>query len=366
MKKIIIAIIILIIIGIGVGGGVINQNSEKIKIGAVISLTGFAAPWGEYSRNGINLAVDEINRNGGIDGRKVEVIIEDDHTEGKDAVLAYNKLLSVDRVDAVIGGTFDFTAQPLLPLAESNKIALISPSNFRIPGSFELNDHSFVMLTNFSKVIRKLEAYVKKENVKKLAVIHFQSGFGNEIAKTLDLVMKEAGQEGIVNEEYAQIGNNDFKTAIAKLKAKNVDTVFLDMVDNDPVNFLTQAKQLNFRPRVIGYSGITDSFTRMEDKTLLEGVVILNWEISSEKFREIYFNKYASEPAKSADKSYAAVYVLVNAIAKTSSRDEVAKYIKDNTFKILGNDIKFTDDHTVENIDVEIGVIKDGQFVKVE
>ena len=363
MKKIIIAIVIVALVAIGISTANNKGSNETIKIGATVSLTGFAAPWGEYAKNGLQLAVKNINEKGGIKGKKVELIIEDDHTDGKDAVTAYNKLVSLDKVQGVIGGVFDFTAQPLIPLAQSNKLTLIS-KNFRIAGGFDLNDQSFVMLPDFSKVIRELKGYIQKENIKNLAVVHFQSTFGNEIAKTLDAVMKENGQKGIVNEEYAKIGDNNFRTTIAKLKSQGVEAVFLDMVGNDPVNFLVQSKQLGFKPKFISYNGVTDSFAEETDKSLLEGIVILNWEISSSEFTKLYKAEYNLEPTKSADKYFDAVYVLANAIANSSDQTQVASYISKNSFTTPNGTLKFTSDHAVETVPVEIQVIKSGVAVK--
>jgi branched-chain amino acid transport system substrate-binding protein len=362
MNKIIISIICLIVAISLVFGIAKNKPKEgnPIRIGAVISLTGFAAPWGEYGKNGINLAVKNINEKGGINGRKVEVIFEDDHTDPKDSVSAYNKLVSIDKVDGVIGSVFDFTTQPLLPLALSNKVTLISPSNFRIEGAFDLNQQSFVMLPDFNKVIRELKNYLSGSKVKNLAVVHFQSGFGKEIAKTLDGVMKENGQTGIIDEEYATIGGNDFRTTITKLKSQKVEAVFLDMVGDDPKNFLVQAKQLGFKPIIISYNGISDAFANEKDKSLLEGVVILNWEVNSQEFTSMYKAAYTIEPTKSADKYFDAVYVLANGIANSADKSEVATYISKTTFTTPNNKIIFTKDHSVESIPVKINIIEKG------
>ena len=367
MKKILWSIAGVVIIGLLVVS-IYRQEKKNIdnpiKIGAVISLTGFAAPWGEFGKNGMELAVKNINDAGGINGRMVELRIEDDRTDGKQAVSSYNKLVSVDGVDGVIGGVFDFTALPIIPLAKNNNTALISPSNFRIVGGFDLNDQSFVMMTDFNKVLKQLDSYIKKEGIKKLAVVHFQSSWGNEIAKTLDSVMKENGSNGIVDEGYAKIGDNDFRTIITKLKSQKVEAVFLDMVGNDPINFLSQSKELGFNPKIISYNGVTDSFAQEKDKSLLNGIIVLNWEISSPEFTKIYQDKYGVIPTKSADKYFTAVYVMANAIANSQDKAGVASYISSNTFSTPNGLIKFNSDHVVENIPIEIEVIKGGERVK--
>ncbi len=367
-KKIIWSVIVIVVIAIIISvvrkqGHAPVSQSEPIRVGAVLSLTGFASPWGEYGKNGINAAVKRINMQGGIHGRPVQVTIEDDHTDGKQAVSAFNKLQSIDKVQGVIGGVFDFTAQPVLPLAKNSQLAFISPSNFRIAGGFDLNSQSFVMMTDFSTVIRKLTEYLSQDKLKKLAVIHFKSTFGNEIAKTLDTVMKEQKKGAIVDEAYTQIGNNDFKTTIIKLKSQGIDTVFLDMVGNDPLSFLTQAKALGFAPTIITYNGTLDSFTNEKDKSLLENVVILNWEVTSPQFTSIYKDEYGIPPTKSADKFFDAVYVMATAIANSSDMTKVASYIESHSVSTPNTTITFTQNHTVSSTQVEVQVIKNGQLV---
>lgn len=359
---IVIAAIILVVRG--TSGPTQPTSKEPIRIGAVLSLTGFAAPWGEYAKNGINLAVKNINANGGIDGRLVAVTIEDDHTDGKEAVSAYNKLQSIDKVQGVIGGVFDFTAQPLIPLAVSNKQVFISPSNFRIEGGLELNEQSFVMRTDFSTTLRALQEYMAAHPMKKLAVVHFKSAFGNEIAKTFQAVNKELGRGDIVDESYNEIGANDFRTTIVKLKSQGVDGVFLDMVGNDPINFLTRAKELGFAPTIMTYNGTLDSFANDKDKVLLENVVILNWEVTSPVFVDMYQKEYGIPPTKSADKYFDAVYVMAEAIAKNQDQSKVALYIQANSFVTPNSTVTFTQNHTVPSNLVEVSVFKDGKMTK--
>ncbi len=337
-------------------------DSNPITIGAVISLTGPAGNQGEYIKKGMDLAVNEINKNGGMEGRKVSIVYEDDKTNPKDAVSAYDRLVHVSKVNGVIGGLWDFTAQPIMPLALSNKIAFISPSNFRIEGGFDLNDQSFVMLTDFNKVIRGLENYLKRDDVKTIAVVHFKSTFGTEIAKTINQISTEIGKGSIIDEPYAGFGTNDYRTTIAKLKQAKADTVFLDMVDVDTVTFLTQAKSLDFSPKFITYVGSYDAF-KGDNKSLLEGIVVLNWEKSNSKFVRAYRDAYGIDPAKSANNAYDAVFVLAEAIAKTKTNADVAGYISSNKFKTINGEVQFLATHEVSSTPVEIDVYKGGALV---
>jgi branched-chain amino acid transport system substrate-binding protein len=363
--KIVIGIIVVIVIaGIwyGISKKQTSSTKEKIKIGAILSLTGYAAGYGDYAKKAIELAASEINKNGGINGRKVEVIFEDDHTQAQDAVSAFLKLVNVDKVDGIIGSLWDFTTQPLIPLAKDYKITLITPTNFRIKGSFETNEYSFTMLPSFEKVLKVVEIYLKKEGVKKLGVVRFASSFGEEIKNVFSEIMKNYNGTEIIDESYNEIGNNDFRTTILKLKEKGVDAVFIDMVDQDMENFLKRAKELDFKAKIITHVAILDLISNPNiDKNLLEGIVFINWEIQPEAFSKKFEEFYKIKPAKSADRSYDALYVLVDAIS--NSKDSVNKYIEKNKFTTINGTIVFNENHEVENLPVSLQFIKDGKIV---
>ncbi|MDB5259689.1 MAG: Extracellular ligand-binding receptor [Candidatus Taylorbacteria bacterium] len=339
-----------------------NASANPIVIGAVISLTGPAASFGEYAKNGMDLAASEINAAGGIDGRQVRIIYEDDQTNPKSAVSAFTKLTSIDNANAVIGGLWDFVAQPMLPLALNSKTTLITPTQFRIEGGFEFNANSFSMLTDFSKVIRGVTSYLKRDDVQKIAVVHFKSTFGTEIAKTIAQVTKEIGKGVIIDEAYTAFDTNDFKTTIAKLKQQHVDTVFLDMVDKDTVNFLMRSKELGFTSKMITYAGSYDGFTA-DNRSLLEGITVLNWEASTPAFIARYHARFNADSAKSANRSYDAVYVLAEAIAKTGNNADVSSYIESHAFSTANGPITFLPTHQVSTTPVELDTYKNGALI---
>ncbi len=337
---------------------------NPIKIGAVLSLTGIAASYGEPARNAMQLAVDEINANGGIDGRQVSLIVEDDQTKPESAISAFRKLTSVDDVWGVVGGNFDFATAPLFPVADAEKIAFISPTNLRIPGGLEPSGNSFVLMPDFSTVISELKPYLAESQINTLAVVHFKSDFGQHISTTLSGVMTELGREPVVDEAYTSIGNNDFRTTILKLKQAGVDAVFLDMVSVDPITFLTQARDLDYHPTVISYYGIIDSFsTPGADISLIEDVVVLNWESSSPRFSKLYQDRYGVVPTHTAEKSYESIYVMAHAIAKSTNKSEVAPYLAAHSFETPSSTITFNTNHALNTTPVKIEVVRSGKLV---
>lgn len=341
------------------------SSKEPITIGAIISLSGAAASYGEYAKDGMQLAVSEINAKGGVNGRDVKLIIEDDKTDGKDAVSAFKKLTSIDKVQGVVGGLWDFVTLPLLPLAEENKIALISPSNFRIQGSFEPGSQSFVMLTEFEKTLQKAGEFLKRDDVKRVADIHFKSAFGVELSRSFNKMVVADGKGPMIEESYGQIGNNDFKTLVVKLKQENVDTVFLDMVDVDTVNFLKRSKEFGFTPKFMTYVGSYDAF-KDNEKGLLEGITVLDWEFSKPAFNSAFKSAYGMDSGKSAQRAYDAVYILARSIAETNNTADVAGYTGSHTFETINGTVSFTPNHAVNTTDVKLETYRGGRLVPLE
>ena len=103
-----------------------NVTKETIRIGAIGPFTGDAAVYGQSEKNAIELAVQEINLDGGINGKKLEVIYEDGKCNGMDAATAAQKLINVDKVDIILGGVCSGETLAIAPLAEANEVLVFS------------------------------------------------------------------------------------------------------------------------------------------------------------------------------------------------------------------------------------------------
>ena len=106
-----------------------RKKVEFIKIGAILPLTGDAAQWGIPPQKGAELAVEEINKAGGINGKKLKLIVQDTKCEPKAGVSSFQKLISDKEIRIVIGGVCSSVTLAVAPIAEKNKILLISPAS---------------------------------------------------------------------------------------------------------------------------------------------------------------------------------------------------------------------------------------------
>ncbi|MCB0334537.1 MAG: ABC transporter substrate-binding protein, partial [Bdellovibrionales bacterium] len=104
------------------------EERAPLKIGVIAGYSGAAKEWADYGRMALELARDEINQNGGVRGRPVELLFEDSQTVPAKAVSAYTKLATIDKVDAIIGELWAFLTNPLIPLSERMKVPTISPT----------------------------------------------------------------------------------------------------------------------------------------------------------------------------------------------------------------------------------------------
>jgi ABC-type branched-subunit amino acid transport system substrate-binding protein len=294
----------------------------------------------------------------------VEVFVEDDQTTPQGAISAYNKMVGIHGVDAVIGGLFDFTAQPLLALAERDQIVFISPINFIIDGSFEMNDYTFVMYPRFEDVVQELNGVIAQRDINSLAMLRYESSFGESIQNTLSHLEDSKGIETFTVETYKEIGASDFRTNILKLQDSHPDAIFLDMLDFDIIKYIKEAAVLGFDPSIIGYTTMRDLFSRSDfDTNLLNGAIMLDWEVPSSNFVEMFNEVYQEKPRRGGNKSYDAIYVLSEAIAQDLP---VNGYLEKTTFSTPNTlSLKFTEEHGAESTPIKIYEVVDGEFVEI-
>ncbi len=309
------AVVVLAAIGLAYSYTSPVRTSDTIVIGAAISKTGFAAEYGDMAEKAMRLAVDEVNADGGT----VSLVVEDDETNPTKAVSAYRKLVDVDLVDAVIGSIFDFTTQPLLPLALSDRKILVVPAQPTIKGSFEMNEYTYSMMPPFETIVSKLEPHI----VGTTGILRYQSDFGKEIERVLTSIAVNKGLSPLTVESYETIGSGDFRTQILKLKSAGVDVLFLDMLTPDVVVFKKQAAELGYAPRVITYSLFDAVQADAGNESRYAGDLWLDWQDTvSPEFKQKFEARYGVAPRRGAEASYRAVYAIVNNLYDTDFTSE--------------------------------------------
>lgn len=374
MKKprIVIAILVILVLAIVFVSIQIRKEPTEIKIGVINSLTGSAAPYGENAQNGIQLAIDEINGRGGIKGREVKILVEDDETNPQKAVSACRKLINTDRVPIIIGPLSSSSAMACAPIANEAKTVLLS-SGAATPSLTEAGDYIFR-----NRAPGQLEAIQTADfaydhlELRRMAIFYINTDYGVGFKDIFREHFEHLGGEVVFLDSFDQ-GQSDFRTQITKMKAHNPDGIYILGVPIEVGHILRQAAELGFKPKFL--------MNNMEDYNLIEiagnaaeGVFFAipvfdpnNPNPKIQNFVNAYKEGYGRLPDMFAADGYDAVYLVKLAIEKGDYDGESIKNTLYTIQDFPGVNGKITFD---ENGDVikplTIKTVKNGKFVKVE
>ena len=305
MEKTVLGILIVVLLG---GFIFITQKrkstDETIKIGAIFALSGDAAAWGEDELKATQLAINEANAEGGINGKKIELIVEDaPGTEKFDqAITTYRKLVEVNKVRAVIGPTWDDAAQAVAPVTDQEKVILISPD---VTTSVEKDKdfkYFFTAWTPVASEMERLAEYVKERGWAKIAVVNNADLFSATVAGAFTDQAKNLGLT-IYQTAIPNTGTKDFRAYITKLKSRDVDAVYAEF-DNSASKcpFLKQAHELGLKKPFISTSSTQAQDILNQCANLLEGVHYA-YQKQGDKYTTLlakYKAKYNQDPATPA------------------------------------------------------------------
>lgn len=331
-------------------------QSEEVTIGAVLSLTGPAAAYGEAAREGIDLAAERLEEQ----GISVSIVYEDDATNPQQSATAFQKIVHADDVDAVIGGTWDFTYNAIAPLAEENRRALITIQNPPMEG-LARNPYTYTMLPPLETMMGSLEFYLSQQGFARFGIVRFSSSWGEATERGLGAIAENLGAQVVVSETYTSIGGNDFRTTVEKLKRERAQAVFIDMVGADIAGFLRSARELGLDAQILSYQTIEDYTQSGLPQDLVDGVVYFDFsQTEPGEFAELFEERYGHAPQHNADKAYDAVMALAQALRNVPAQ-EVPSYLDAHTFSTINGEFAFAN-HTLEAHEVLVKRIANGSI----
>ncbi len=195
-----------------------------IKVGVVLDITGAGATLGVPERQTIEMLAEQVNAQGGINGRKIKLFIEDNQSKEDVAATATNKLVNSEKVDILIGASRTGPSMAMRPIAERAEIPMVSlAANAAI---VEGSKWVFKTAQNDRVVLEKMVDDMKAKNVHKVAVARDASGFGEGIPEMLTEIGKAAGIDVVRVEKFAPDAT-DFTSQITNLRAANADAILI-------------------------------------------------------------------------------------------------------------------------------------------
>ena len=307
-----------------------GASAADIKIGVAEALSGGAAQYGVSIRNGFQLAAEEINAAGGVNGDKLQLIIEDEQGKKEEAINVFKKLIFQDKVLMVFGPTLSNSAQAADPIAQAAKTVAFGTSN-TADGITSIGDYVFRNSVTEADVLPEtIKMAVKKSGVKKVAVMYgnddvfTKSGYDNFKKALEDLKIPVT-----TTETFAK-GDVDFKAQLTKIKAGNPDAIVLSALLAEGAPIMVQARQIGLNMPFIGGNGMNSVkvFDLAKDKS--DGLYVGSpWSIENQsnanrKFVVAYTTKFKTAPDQFAAQAYDALNIASQALRKVKLGDDLA------------------------------------------
>ena len=226
--------------------------SESLRIGFVAPLTGNAEWYGEHQWKAIQLGVDEINQGGGINGRKLEVVAEDDQCLPKLGAEVMQKLAAVDRVPLVLGAYCSSVCMAMAPIAEANKVVMVNECN--TDKLREAGEYVFRIKPGAAQEGKFIADAMRARGATRLALLFINNEYG---VSTKDEVKKNFAADGgkVVAEEAFEQGASDFRSQLAKVREARPDAVYFVGYAKENGLLVRQAHELGLRQAL--YSSLT-------------------------------------------------------------------------------------------------------------
>ncbi len=367
-------------------GGSGEPAADTIKIGAIVSLTGTYAGLGGPEQKTLEMEVKRINDAGGINGKQIEVIIEDDATDEAKAVAAASKLIDQDQVIAIIGATG--TGQSMAIRGDVNRAGIpqVSMAGGSAITAAPLDPLVFQTPWSNNLVIPFELAYMKKQGITKLAAMSDSGGFGKDGLAVLEASAPKAGIEIVENQTFNP-GDTDFSAQLTKIKGSDAQAMILISSGKEAAAVVQQAKELGVTIPIYGTHGnarmefIQGAGDAAEGFIFPAGKILLpesyGTDTEAYKVATDFVERYSAASGGEAPSTFAGhAYDAINLIAEAAKRvqgdltpaalrDEIEKT---NGFVGIGGTFTFspTDHNGLTESDLNMYVVKDGTWTIAE
>jgi len=368
--KIILGIVVAIIVIGGIWYGASKKPKETIKIGVIGPLTGDIAEYGQNIKNAVDLALEEINNTGGINGRKLQLIYEDHACEPSKAVTAIRKLINIDKVDLILSEACSSPALAMAPIAEQEHklLMLCTESNYKIK---DAGDYIFRVYPSDAFQGKKLAEMISSKEYKNVALIYINNDYGLGLKKVFEAEFLKLGGKTLITETH-QMGATDFRSQITKIKATKPEVIVLAEHPKDGALIMKQLQELGVNVPIYGSDAMKDEVVIQTAGSAAENLITVfpvhPKGADYDQFELVYKNKYGKIPEGYALYGYDALKLIALIIDKVGLdpikiKDELYK-VKD--YKGVTGVIGFDDFGERISVDYNVYMIKNGQFVPYE
>lgn len=366
-----IGIIVVVALAIGLIVTQTKKELEEIKIGAILPLTGDAASWGAMGKEGIDLAIDDINHNGGIKSKKLRVIYEDTRAEPSQGVNAVQKLINIDKVSVIIGDIVSETTLAIAPIAEKNKVVILSPTA-SAPKISDAGNFIFRIWPSDIAEGTVIANFAYKDNkFRNIAILYIKNDYGIALKDVFTKVFTNLGGQIVIS-----IGYNpdeiDVRSHLSKINKADPDSIYLVSYYKDAAFVFKQAKEMGIKKQFLGTTAIEEPKLLELCGNAADGVIYPmstgynadSPEIVVQQFKKDFRAKYSKDPGFVAAQCYDAVKIIAWAIEKAGNKGyKIQKVLSTlKGYKGITGETSFNEKGDVIKPTI-IKYIKDGKFL---
>jgi branched-chain amino acid transport system substrate-binding protein len=312
-------------------------SKDEITLGSIQDLSGPLAGFGKQARLGMMLAVDEINEQGGINGRKIKLIVEDSGYDPKKAVLAAQKLVNQDKIFMMVGHIGTAQNMAAMPVQfEKNVINFFPITAAReMYEPFHKLKYSFAA-TYYDQMRNAVPKLVKEKGAKKVCTIYQDDDFGLEVLRGGEAGLKTLNMEFAEKTSYKR-GATDFSSQVTKMQASGCDMVVLGTIIRETIGTIGTARKLGYNPVFLGSSAsYTDLIHKIGGKAMdgLYATMTVQNPYTDEQSQPIRFwankykTKFTDDPTVFSVYGYTIVNTFANAATKAGKNLSTESFIK--------------------------------------
>ncbi|PIN75354.1 hypothetical protein COV18_04155 [Candidatus Woesearchaeota archaeon CG10_big_fil_rev_8_21_14_0_10_37_12] len=305
-----------------------DTELEEVTFGWMGALTGNIATLGTPIKESVELAVEEVNNKQLIPGKTMKVVYEDDKCEAANGATAAQKLVSVDKVTAIIGPMCSPTMLAAAPLVEENGVLTVSYSA-TAPSIKDAGDFIFrVVPSDSGQGVLGAELAKDTLGAEKAVVVYIQNDWGQGLHDVFTTKAKEIGLDVRVAEAYAP-DETDFRTIVAKVKAAQVDVIYLAAFPADGAVLLKQLKEAGFDKTIIAADALKDdsimSAVQGAEYNMIVTIPGVPKSQELENFANAFQAKFNKEYTAYTPEAYDVVMILAKACAETDCTSTAMK-----------------------------------------
>ena len=323
--------VVFLVVAAGCGGGAPAADKKgKLTVAMVNPLTGDAATYGVSHKNGLELALAEINKAGGVKGQQIELVTHDDAGDPKQAAAGAQKFADMKSVLAIVGSCLSSNTLAMVPITDKAKVphSVISSSSAKLSG---MSKYFFRMAVQDDKVGGLMvELAQNKFKPKKVALMYLNNDYGKGLLASIDPQVKKYGITLTSAQTYLA-NDKDYSALLTKVKAEAPDVLLVGSTYTDGGLIVKQAREMGLTLPIVGPTGLyspkyMEIAGKAVDNSYFLGVFVpTNPDPKVQEFVKKYKEKYGMEPDTFAALAYDQGYVLKDAMEKAAAKGNVTR-----------------------------------------